>query len=155
MASTMVVVPGAPGDGRAVTTKLNIHDAILAVMEHVGAVGKTGFNPQGNFNFRGVDAVVNAVYPALLLYGVSIAPQLVQHSTSEVAVGKNRTPMSWAEVVICYTLTAPDGSSVQWIAPGAAMDSGDKAVSKACSVAYRTALLQGLCLPTTDPILTR
>jgi hypothetical protein len=31
------------------------------------------------------------------------------------------------------------------------MDSGDKATAKAMSVAYRTALLQVLCLPTDEP----
>ena len=36
-------------------------------------------------------------------------------------------------------------------AAGQASDSGDKAVPKAMSVAYRTVLLQALCIPAGDP----
>ena len=51
------------------------------------------------------------------------------------------------EVTYCWTDGTPDGdlyvSSV-----GEAFDAGDKATPKAMSVAYRTMLLQTLCLPT-------
>ena len=58
--------------------------------------------------------------------------------------------MGHVTVVVAYTFTAPDGSSIVTSAAGEAMDSGDKATPKAMSVAYRTALLQALCLPTDE-----
>jgi hypothetical protein len=45
----------------------------------------------------------------------------------------------------------PGRDEVQAIVPGEAMDSGDKAVSKAMSVAFRIALIQALNLPTGEP----
>ena len=47
-----------------------VREALRAVMKDVGAVKKGDRNTQGNFNFRGIDAVTNAVYPALVEHGV-------------------------------------------------------------------------------------
>ncbi|NKU87713.1 hypothetical protein GS884_09095 [Rhodococcus hoagii] len=44
----------------------------------------------------------------------------------------------------------PAGDSFSGSAYGEAADAGDKAVSKAQSVAYRTFLLQGLTVPTEE-----
>jgi hypothetical protein len=129
----------------------SIHNCLLQIMDHVGVQRKTSLNRQGSgYNYRGVDQVMNALYPALLANRVTIVPQLVEKHTGSIEVGVDRRNMGWAEVTMAYTLTAPDGSSVTWIAPGAAFDAGDKAISKACSVAYRTAIIQGLCLPTDE-----
>jgi hypothetical protein len=95
--------------------------------------------------------VVNAVYPAFLSVGVTIKPKVVEKSSHAVEVGHKKTNMMAASVTMAYTLTAPDGSTDVWEAPGEAFDYGDKAMSKATSVAYRTAMLQGLCLPTDSP----
>lgn len=133
---------------------LGIHQAILQVMETVGAIRKTQYHdaPGAKFNFRGVDQVVNAVQPAFLAVGVTIAPKLLSKQLKfSVPIGGQQKPASWAEVEMRYTLTARDGSFVEWEVPGAAMDSGDKALGKACSVAYRIAMLQGLCIPTDEP----
>lgn len=129
-----------------------IHAALAAVMADVGAVKKGDRNTQQGFNFRGVDAVVQAVYPALLAHGVTVMPNVRTYDHGTVEVGKNRTPMGHARVVVDFTFTAvADGSSVACSAAAEAMDSGDKATPKAMSVALRTALLQALMLPTDDP----
>lgn len=133
---------------------MNIHEAVLRVMEMVGAVRKTQLHdaPGAKFNFRGVDQVVNAVQPAFLACGVTIKPKLIKKDLRfSVPIGGQQKPASWAEVEMRYTLTARDGSFVEWEMAGAAMDSGDKALGKACSVAYRIAMLQGLCIPTDEP----
>lgn len=132
----------------------NIQDAILGVMDVVGAIGKNEMNrtPGASYNFRGVDTVVNAVQPAFLMFGVTISPRLIAaHTRRSEKDTNNGGVLLWADVHMEYTLTARDGSSRIWSAPGAAMDSGDKAIGKACSVAYRIAMLQGLCIPTHDP----
>ena len=52
-----------------------IHQALSAVMGDVQAVGKTGRNESQGFSFRGIDAVVNAVGPALRDHGVIVTPR--------------------------------------------------------------------------------
>jgi hypothetical protein len=131
-----------------------IYAALNAVMEDVGAVKKNDVNDFQKFMFRGVDAVVNAVYPALIKHRVSVTPNVraYDYGTIETGQGNNRKPMGHARVVVEYTFTAAeDGSAVTASAAGEAFDSGDKATPKAMSVALRTALLQSLMLPTNDP----
>lgn len=131
----------------------SIYAALGAVMKDVGAVKKGERNDVQRYLFRGVDAVVNAVYPALVAHGVTVQPNVrsFDYGTVEVGQGEKRKPMGHARVVVEYTFTAEDGSAVTTSAAGEAMDSGDKATPKAMSVALRTALLQSLMLPTDDP----
>lgn len=131
-----------------------IYGALAAVMKQVGAVKKGDRNDTQHYSFRGVDAVVNAVYPALLDNGVTVQPNVRQYDygTVHVGSGNNPRPMGHARVVVEYTFTAvEDGSAVTTSAAGEAFDSGDKATPKAMSVALRTALLQSLMLPTDEP----
>ena len=51
-----------------------IAQALSSVMADIGGVGKDGENKQQNYKFRGVDAVVNAVGPALRKHGVIMVP---------------------------------------------------------------------------------
>lgn len=130
---------------------MTIYEALTKVMDDVGAVKKADRNSQQGYTFRGVDAVVKAVYPALVKHKVSVLPKVTLYEYGSVEVGKNRTPMGHARVIVEYTFTAEDGSSMVCSAAGEAMDSGDKATPKAMSIALRTALLQALMLPTDDP----
>lgn len=129
----------------------SIFQALAAVMEDVGPVGKRDRNTQANFNFRGIDAVVNAASPALVKHKVIVVPELLSKVYGTVEVGRNRTQMSHCQVDVAYRFYGPDGSSIVATVPGEAMDSGDKATAKAMSVAFRTALIQALSLPTDEP----
>jgi hypothetical protein len=120
-------------------------------MQDVGAVKKLDHNNQGNFNFRGIDAVTSAVYPALVKHGIVVAPEVLDYQYGSVVVGKNRTEMGHARLTVKFTWHGPDGDSLATVTAGEAFDSGDKATAKAHSVAFRTALLQTLCLPTDEP----
>lgn len=119
-------------------------------MEDVGAVGKDGRNTAQNFNFRGIDAVVNATSPVFRKHGIVVVPTLNNIAYETVEVGQNRSRMASVRVNVTYTFHAPDGSSVAATVAAESMDSGDKATAKAMSVAFRIALLQTLCLPTDD-----
>jgi hypothetical protein len=133
------------------TETQNLPALLTQIKAAVGFVGKDDVNRQQGFNFRGIDAVIKAVSPALIEAGVSVIPNVRQYDYGTVEVGGKRTPMGHAQVVVEYTLYGPAGDSMTGSAPGEAMDSGDKATAKAMSVAYRTFLLQALSLPTTDP----
>lgn len=127
-----------------------IQAALALVMDDVQAVSKDGRNQQQNFNFRGIDAVVNAVGPALRRHGVLVLPSVKSFSAQEYAT-KNGTVMRMSTVEVEFTFVGPDGSTLTCRTIGEASDAGDKGTSKAHSVAFRTALLQSLCIPTDEP----
>ena len=133
------------------TAPLTAVQALSAVMADVQAVRKGERNAQQGFNFRGVDAVVNAVGPAFRTHGVVVGSEVLSHTFTEVEVGTKRTPMGHAMVTVRYRFYGPAGDFVEASAAAEAMDSGDKATAKAMSVAYRTALIQALALPTDEP----
>jgi hypothetical protein len=130
---------------------MSIAEALAAVMRDVDHVGKDGFNSHQKFHFRGIDGVVNAVGPALRKHKVIVTPELLELRTGQAQIGSNRSNVQTTDVIVCYRFTAEDGSSLAATVAGSAMDSGDKATPKAMSVAFRTALLQALCLPTDEP----
>nr|DAE22501.1 MAG TPA: ERF superfamily protein [Siphoviridae sp. ctUWs1] len=127
-----------------------VHQALNKVMGDVQAVKKDSKNQAQRFNFRGIDAVMNAVGPALRKHGVTILPEDVDvhRSNGTTANGKQT-----AEVVVkaTYRVYGPGGDSIHGKVAAEAMDFGDKAIAKAMSVAYRTFLLQALTIPTDDP----
>ena len=125
--------------------------ALAAVMADVTHVGKEGQNTAQGYAFRGIDGVLNAVGPAFRRHGVIALPHVEQSEHQLVEVGKNRTPMRQATVVVRYVFHGPRGDSLDCVVAAEAMDSGDKATSKAMSVAHRTALIQALALPTHEP----
>ena len=130
--------------------QMTVHQALSKVMAEVQAVRKDSKNQAQRFNFRGIDAVMNAVGPALRKHGVTILPEDVEvhRSNGTTANGKQT-----AEVVIkvTYRVYGPAGDSIHGKVAAEAMDFGDKAVAKAMSVAYRTFLLQALTIPTDEP----
>lgn len=130
-----------------------IYSLMSKVMEDVGAVKKGDRNDHQKFNFRGIDAVINAVSPALRRHGVVVTPHIIDYQYDTVQVGNPVKNMASVRVMVRYTFHAPDGSVIETITPGESFDSGDKATAKAMSVAFRTCLIQALCLPTdeTDP----
>jgi hypothetical protein len=127
-----------------------IHQALSAVMGQVQAVGKTGRNESQGFSFRGIDAVVNAVGPALRDEGVIVVPKVLDRWV-ETYQTRNGANMKNVSLLVEFTFHGPAKDTIVCSAVGEASDSGDKATSKAHSVAFRTALLQALCIPTDEP----
>lgn len=130
---------------------LTVHQAWSKVMEEVQGIAKRDRNTQGpGYNFRGVDAVMNAVGPKLREHGVMVIPRVISER-SENYESKNKALMTSRLVEVEYTVYGPDGSSFTGSAYGESADAGDKAMPKAMSVAYRTFLLQALTVPTDEP----
>jgi len=126
--------------------KLSADEIIVAVMREVQAVGKTETNQSQGFKFRGIDAVINAVGPALRKYGGYIVPEIIstEHTVAQTARGGT---INVVRLQVAYSINGVISGSVA----AEAFDAGDKATAKAMSVAYRTFLLQLLCLPTNEP----
>lgn len=130
-----------------------VQEAITNVMAEVGAVGKGEQNRQQGFNFRGIDATVNALSPAMRRHGVTVRPCEVHNVTYEAFQSKNGGRLTSCRVIVSYAFRGPDGDEIVSTVAAESMDSGDKGTAKAMSVAFRIALLQTFALPTqeTDP----
>lgn len=131
---------------------MTVYEAWTHVMTEVQGIGKNEKVTQGpaRFNFRGIDTVMNAVGPALRAHGVTVVPVAESIELERYQTAKGGL-MQGAIVRMSYTVFGPDGDSFTGAAYGQAADSGDKAVSKAQSVAYRVFLLQALTIPTDEP----
>lgn len=129
--------------------------ALAAVMAEVRQVRKDGrVQPREGekgprYSFRGIDAVMNAVGPALRNHGVIVVPMHVDTSYG-TATSKGGGQMREVTVMVTYRFYGPAGDYIDIMAPGESLDTGDKGTPKAMSVAFRTALLQALCLPTDE-----
>ncbi|HVM20275.1 MAG TPA: ERF family protein [Egibacteraceae bacterium] len=123
--------------------------ALSKVMEDVRAVRKGDRNQQQGYAFRGIDAVVNAVGPALRRHGVVVVPMLEEVHYRDVTTSTGK-PSRECTVKVRYRFHGPAGDYIDCVTPGESMDFGDKGAPKAMSVAYRIALLQALCLPTDE-----
>lgn len=132
------------------TTKPTVIEALSAAMAEVQAVGKNSRNLEQGYNFRGVDAVVNAVGPVLRKHGVLALPMLQEASYRDVRTTKDK-PARECTVRVRYRFYGPAGDFVEAEVPGESMDFSDKGAAKAMSVAYRIVLLQALCIPTDEP----
>lgn len=122
-------------------------EALNAVMAEVQAVGKTDRNTQQGYNFRGIDAVVNAAGPAFRRHGIVAVPLLESATYRDVQTSTGK-PSRECTVQVRYRFYGPAGDYVDAVVPGESMDFGDKGTPKAMSVAYRIALLQVLTIPT-------
>jgi hypothetical protein len=128
------------------------------VMRAVGSIAKGDRNTDQGFNFRGIDATMNTVGPALRTHGAMVLPVGVEILESERYESKRGAQMHGMvtrhEWLILGpdggALTYPDGSPIIMRTLGQAADTSDKVASKASSVAYRTLLLQSLTVPTGD-----
>ena len=134
---------------------MNIFEAINNVMKQIGAVGKDSRNEQQKFMYRGIDAVMNALNPALIANKVFVVPTVLETTREEretvnkEGVVKN---LIYSVCKIKFTFYAEDGSFVEAVTVGEGMDYGDKATNKAMSIAFKYACFQVFCIPTEEMV---
>ena len=131
--------------------KKNIYETISAVMGEIGAVGKDSKNQQQGFMFRGIDAVMNAISPALIKHHLFIVPEILEQTREERTNSKG-TLLIYSICKVKYTFYAEDGSSISATVIGEGMDTGDKATNKAMSIAFKYACFQVFCIPTEEMV---
>jgi ERF superfamily len=127
-----------------------IYAKMAAVMADIKGVPKAGWNEQQRFAFRSIDDTVEIVHNALVKHGVAILPNVLNVDRSSYETSKG-SKMNVATVTVEYTFQASDGSFVLTSMIGEAADSGDKALSKALSMALKYVLFQTFMIPTGDP----
>lgn len=129
--------------------KMSIYEAISRCMEEIGAVGKDAVNKQQGFKYRGIDAVMNAINPALVKNHVFIVPEVLDQQRQERTTNKGAV-LIYSICRIKYTFYAEDGSFIEAVTVGEGMDSGDKATNKAMVIAFKYACFQVFCIPTEE-----
>lgn len=126
-----------------------IYSAICGVMRDVGAVGKDSENTFDRYKFRGIDAVMNALYPAMVKNGLFVVPEVLEQSRED-RISKKGDPLIYSISKVKYTFFAEDGSHVSAVVIGEGMDRGDKSMNKAMSAAFKYACFQTFCIPTDE-----
>ncbi|EKN4774206.1 ERF family protein [Yersinia enterocolitica] len=129
-----------------------VYKAIAAVAKDLSESGiaKNSRNAQQGFQFRGIDAVYNALSPALVRNGLVILPRIVERTVSERTTLKGAS-LFYVVVKAEFDFVATEDGSTHTVTTfGEAMDSGDKATNKAMSIAYKYAAFQTFCIPTEE-----
>ena len=98
--------------------------------------------------FRGIEAAMNEMSGVLIKCGITVTPSRPRTVFTGARQGGSRQVHALLHPARRVHFSAADGSSVTSAVYGEAMDSGDKAVVKAQSVAFRTALFQQFVIPT-------
>ncbi len=129
--------------------KQKIYAVIPKIMEEVGAIEKSRKNASQNYQFRGIDDVYAAFQTIFAKNGVFVVP-CVTKTTREERTTKNGGLLIYTTLEVKHTIYAEDGSFVEAVTVGEAMDSGDKSSNKAMSAAMKYALLEVFCVPTHD-----
>ena len=65
-----------------------IQEAMNLAMREIGAVGKDSYNETQRFNFRGIDAVINAVAPVFRQHGIIPTVKVVDVTYGEVTTAQ-------------------------------------------------------------------
>ena len=128
---------------------MNIFESISNALADIGAVGKTKWNDQQKFKFRGIDDVMNSLHPVLEKNKIFVVPEVLEQIREDRVSGKGN-PLIYSICKIKYTFYAEDGTFVTAVVIGEGMDSGDKATNKAMSIAFKYALFQIFCIPTEE-----
>lgn len=126
-----------------------IYGAIAAIMRETKAIAKGEKNEQQGFMFRGIDAVMNELHDLFANNGVFILPEVLDYNVTEKVTGRG-TILYYTRAKVKYHFIAEDSSEVFSINVGEAMDSGDKGMNKAMSIALKYALMQMLLIPTKE-----
>ena len=116
------------------------------------AKGDRRSDPGGNYLFRGVDRVINAVGPALRRHGVLVLPTKVYDVDYRELTTKAGGSMQECTLKVQWTVRGPMGDDLPVMeSAGQANDTADKGTAKAESVAQRVFFLTALQIPTQDP----
>lgn len=126
-----------------------IYGAVIDAMGQISAIGKNKQNQTQGFRYRGIDDVMNELHGILAKCGIFIVPTVLEENRTQGTTSRGGA-MFYTRLKIKFTFYAKDGSSIESVVIGEAMDTGDKASNKALSIGLKYALLQVFCIPTED-----
>lgn len=129
-----------------------VYKAISNVAKELAETGikKESENKQQGFMFRSIDAVYNALAPALVKHGLLILRRMINRTATERITQRGGVLIYVTVKAEFDFISTKDGSKHTVVTYGEAMDSGDKATNKAMSIAYKYAAFQAFCIPTEE-----
>lgn len=122
-----------------------IYSLIPKVMNDVGAIGKNGVNNYDKYNFRSIDDVYNKLQPVLAKHGVFFVPNVIEAHEEHLQSQQGKTQVR-VKLRVNYKIFADDGSMIESVVEGEAIDRSDKATNKALTAAFKYLLIQIFCI---------
>lgn len=126
-----------------------IFELMSRVQAELPAIGKTEYNQQQKFHFRGIDAVLNALNPLLAKHGVFFVPDVIER-VEAVRETRQGAAMYVVNLHVRYRFYGPAGDYVEASAWGEGTDMGDKATPKAMTGAMKACLFQVFAVSTEE-----
>lgn len=122
---------------------------MVNILKETKAITKSEKNQQQGFKFRGIDNVMNELHEIFSRNEVFIL-QEVKDFTTENRPTKSGGTNTFTRATVTFRYMTTDGSFVETTNVGEAMDSGDKGMNKAMSIALKYSLLQMFLIPTEE-----
>lgn len=127
-----------------------IFQKMTSILKETKAITKSEKNQQQGFNFRGIDNVMNDLHELFAKNDVFILQEVQDFTVDARPTAKGGT-LFYTRAKIKFRYMTTDGSFVETVNVGEAMDSGDKGMNKAVSIALKYSLLQMFLIPTKEP----
>lgn len=127
-----------------------VHQRMAAAFADVTAIAKQSAE-KVNYQFRSVDAVMNALHPILAAHGLFPSPRVLDDWQVNQIPGTNNRMQTQALFRIAVDMYGANGDTVT-LGPGLAQshDYGDKAVYQAQQNALKYVLIEAFCIPTQE-----
>lgn len=118
---------------------LTVDEAMIAVMQEIGPVGKHGKNEKLNYQFQAMDDIVAAAQGPMAKYGLRMLPEVIDQKHF---VRGERTNV--AILTVRYRIRGPLGDEIDSpiVVVGEGADTSDKASNKAMTAAKKYAFKQ-------------
>lgn len=126
-----------------------ILERLARILKGAKAIDKSRRNKEQGFLFRGIDDIFNDLHKLFADNEVFIIPETLEYQVNQRAT-KSGSILYCTHAKIKFTYITVDGSSVSTVNVGEAMDSGDKSMAKAQSIALKYSLLQMFLIPTNE-----
>ena len=126
-----------------------IFQKMTSILKETKAITKSEKNQQQGFKFRGIDNVMNELHELFAKNDVFILQEVQDFTVDARPTAKGGT-LFYTRATIKFRYMTTDGSFVETVNVGEAMDSGDKGMNKAMSIALKYSLLQMFLIPTEE-----
>ena len=126
-----------------------IYQKMASILKETKAITKSEKNQQQGFKFRGIDNVMNELHELFAKNDVFILQEVQDFTVDARPTAKGGT-LFYTRAKIKFRYMTTDGSFVETVNVGEAMDSGDKGMNKAMSIALKYSLLQMFLIPTEE-----
>jgi hypothetical protein len=127
-----------------------LYTAINAVMKEVGYVQKGGTNREQGYKFAGEAAILGKLRPELVKQGLMIIPLRQDGYTHETYTSAKGTLMHRTTMGCWFRIAHISGESMDIMLTGVGVDTGDKDVNKAHTIAFKYAWRQTFGIETGD-----